>query len=171
MSKQENHRILRGRCGSRIFRHLSLGLTLPVLSVFTAAMPLIVIDSANAGGIVAQPASGEPLLGLTPDQLDRFFIGKESFTRVFTAEEGLGPIFNQDSCASCHNNPVGGTGTTTVTRAGFIDKQGNFDPLTELGGSLFQQESITEDCAEVVPEEANSVTLRASNGMMDCCWD
>ena len=126
----------------------------------------MVVDSAVAGGIVAQPRSGDPLLGLTPDQLDRFFIGKESYLRVFTVEEGLGPIFNQDSCGSCHSNPVGGTGVVTVTRAGFIDKRGNFDPLTELGGSLFQQESITEDCAEVVPDEANSVTLRATNGMM-----
>ncbi|MCZ6862592.1 MAG: hypothetical protein O7I42_20360 [Alphaproteobacteria bacterium] len=131
-----------------------------------AGTTAVVVDSASAGGIVAQPRSGDPLLGLTPDQLDRFFIGKESYSRVFTAEEGLGPIFNQDSCGSCHNNTVGGTGTVTVTRAGFIDRQGNFDPLVDFGGSLFQQESISEECAEVVPDEANSITLRVTNGMM-----
>ena len=128
--------------------------------------PSIVVESARAGGIVAQPRMGDPLVGLTQDQLDRFFIGKESFSRVFTAEEGLGPIFNNDSCASCHLNPVGGPGTVTVTRAGFIDRRGNFDPLEELGGSLFQQESITEDCAEVVPREANVIAFRVTNGMM-----
>ncbi len=134
--------------------------------ILMVGTPAVVVDSARAGGIVAQPRMGDPLVGLTPGQLDQFFIGKESFSRVFTAGEGLGPIFNQDSCASCHNNPVGGAGNVTVTRAGFIDKQGNFDPLAELGGSLFQQESISEDCAEVVPLEANVIAFRVTNGMM-----
>lgn len=133
-----------------------------VMAVTSAVM----VDSAFAGGVVAQPTSGEPLLGLTPEQLDRFFIGKERFLHVLTVEEGLGPIWNQDSCASCHLNPIGGSGTVTVTRAGFLDGRGNFDPLAEHGGSLFQQESNEEECAEEVPPEANVVALRVTNSAL-----
>ncbi len=128
--------------------------------------PAVVVDSARAGGLVAQPASGEPLLGLTPDQLDRFFIGKERFQHVLTVEEGRGPIWNQDSCGSCHNNPApGGTGTVTVTRGGLL-VGGVFDPLADFGGSLFQQESDEEECAEEVPPEANVVAHRVTNSAL-----
>ena len=35
-----------------------------------------------------------------------------------------------------------------------------------FGGSLFQQQAIDEDCAEVVPPQANVTTLRVTNGML-----
>ncbi len=79
---------------------------------------------------------------------------------------GLGPIFNQTSCGSCHNNPVGGAGVQTVTRFGFIGKKGGFDPLAELGGSLRQAEAISDECAEIVPPEANVTSLRVTNGIL-----
>lgn len=121
---------------------------------------------ASAGGSVeAQPKMGDPLAGLTTVELERFFAGRVSYDRNFVAEEGLGPIFNQTSCGSCHSNPLGGPGSVTVTRAG-IDDKGEFDDLAEFGGSLFQQESISEECREVVPPFANIVSLRATNGMM-----
>ncbi|MCH8880010.1 MAG: hypothetical protein IID34_09020 [Planctomycetes bacterium] len=115
--------------------------------------------------MIPQQRMGAPLLGLTAEQLERFFVGREQFERVFTADEGLGPVFNNDSCGGCHSNPLGGPGSVTVTRAGRLDK-GGFDPLTELGGSLFQESAIDDACAEVVPEEANVIAFRVTNGMM-----
>ena len=44
--------------------------------------------------------------GLAPTEVQRFLDGRADFTHAFTAAEGLGPIFNQSSCGSCHNNPV-----------------------------------------------------------------
>ena len=44
-----------------------------------------------AGGPSLQPKMGEPLADLTPFGLLLFEDGKTQFTRVFTAEEGLGP--------------------------------------------------------------------------------
>ncbi|MCZ6655112.1 MAG: hypothetical protein O7D91_19050, partial [Planctomycetota bacterium] len=120
---------------------------------------------SSGGPIIPQQPMGAPLLGLTEEQLARFFVGREQFDRTFTVEEGLGPVFNQNSCGSCHGNPLGGPGSITVTRAGRLEK-GGFDPLTELGGSLFQQEAIDDACAEVVPEEANVIAFRVTNGMM-----
>lgn len=123
------------------------------------------------GEIVIQPKTGDPLPGLTPEQLDRYVAGREQFEHTFTPEEGLGPTFNQNSCASCHASPfVGGSGSITVTRFGFNDKNtGEFDPLANLGGSLLQAEAIEVDgfplgyCAETIPGGANVTTARVTN--------
>lgn len=106
-----------------------------------------------AGGPSLQPKMGDPLPDLTPPQLVLFTEGKTQFTRVFTAEDGLGPIFNKESCANCHNTPVGGSGTQTVVRFGIPGQKGGpFDPLESLGGSLLQKLSIDNDnCLEEVP--------------------
>jgi CxxC motif-containing protein (DUF1111 family) len=109
-------------------------------------------DECDAVPLAIQPKMGDPLAGLTQNELDRFFVGKSEFDRVFNLEEGLGPVFNQNSCASCHNNPVGGSGGITVTRFGILDEEtGDFDDLDEFGGSLQQAQSISIDCAEEVP--------------------
>ena len=125
----------------------------------------VLTGTASSGPIPAQPAMGDPLAGLTAGELERFFTGKVSFTRDFTEEEGLGPIFNQTSCGDCHLNPTGGTGTQKVLRAGLQTKAG-FDPLEDLGGTLFQLEAISEECREDPPPEANVFTDRVTNGMM-----
>ena len=88
------------------------------------------------------------------------------FNEDLSVENGLGPIFNQTSCGSCHNNPVGGAGSQTVTRFGHIGKKGGFDPLEELGGSLLQSEAISDECAEFVPGGANVTTFRITNGLL-----
>ena len=119
-----------------------------------------------AFSVDVQPRAGEPIRSLNVDQLLRFEIGKISFNEDLTVEGGLGPIFNQTSCGSCHNNPVGGAGSITVTRFGSIGKKGGFDPLALLGGSLLQAEAISDDCAEIVPPEANVTTLRVTNSAL-----
>ena len=112
-----------------------------------------------------QPRMGEPILGLDRGQFERFERGRDAFDRIFEAKDGLGPVFNHISCSACHDEPRGGAGRITVTRAGRLDKFG-FDPLVELGGSLFQEDAIDEACAEVIPEEANVVAFRLTNGML-----
>ena len=113
-------------------------------------------------GLALQPALGEPLPDLTPEQLERFNAGRALFDKTFKDEEGLGPIFNQNSCASCHNNgAAGGSGSISVVRFGFSGQDG-FDPLEHLGGSLLQAEAISEECREVVPDEANITAERAT---------
>ena len=90
-----------------------------------------------------QPKMGAPLAGLTAPELLRFDAGRTDFTHTFQPSEGLGPTFNQASCASCHNNPIGGSGSIEVTRFGFYDAKGvGWDPLASLGGSLLQLNTI-----------------------------
>lgn len=54
--------------------------------------------------------------------------------------KGLGPVYNAQSCAECHNNPVtGGISQISELRAGHNDANGNFVPATLVindGGGL-----------------------------------
>lgn len=130
---------------------------------------LMVLWPAAAGvrAVDLQPKMGDPLAGLSPAELARFEAGKVQFTRTFSAGEGLGPTMNQTSCAACHNNPVGGTGTIMVTRFGFYDeKNGGFDPLDSLGGSLRQAQSINGGCSEQIPPEANVTAQRVTTSSL-----
>jgi CxxC motif-containing protein (DUF1111 family) len=108
------------------------------------------------------PRLGAPLAGLTAEELAAFEAGKDEFTNVETPETGLGPIFNGNSCVQCHGAPApGGASPMTVTRFG-RNVDGQFDPLTELGGSLLQRFTIDPALLERVPREANVVAQRES---------
>ncbi|MCE9609323.1 MAG: hypothetical protein K8R23_03750 [Chthoniobacter sp.] len=103
---------------------------------------------------------GDPLPGLSKVQMDAFTTGLDEFTNVEDVAGGLGPIFNNVSCVSCHNAPaVGGASRETVTRFGHATG-GVFDPLADLGGSLLQARAIDPDAIERVPPEANVTALR-----------
>ncbi len=70
--------------------------------------------AADATGPVApQPtptALGDPLPGLTSAELAAFERGRALFTKRFAPSEGLGPLYNATSCASCHSTPaIGGS--------------------------------------------------------------
>ena len=118
------------------------------------------VNDKCVGSVTLQPAMGQPLVGLTQKQLDRFKAGKTAFDVDFNASTGLGPVFNQVSCGNCHSNPLGGSGTITVTRFGEITVVGTdllFDPLSELGGSLLNAQAITPACAETIPVPPTNV--------------
>ena len=113
-----------------------------------------------------QPKMGAPVSGLTALELQRFDDGKVDFANVFDVAQGLGPIFNQISCANCHNNPVGGSGGTTVTRFGYDDGKGTFDPLVAIGGSLLQAGAIDPAVGEVIPVQANVTANRVTPSVL-----
>ena len=107
-----------------------------------AGRALVVLTALNALVTAAScppaPKPGDPLRGLTAEELDRFNRGKEVFERAFTPETGLGPLFNADACGECHEKPVtGGTGDEVELHAtGF--RNGICDPLADSGGPVFQ---------------------------------
>jgi len=122
---------------------------------------------ATAGGsITIQPATGDSLPGLTPEQLERFELGLQAYNTPITQEQGLGPVFNKAGCFSCHTNPLGGWGSISVTRFGTIDKEGTFDPLTEFGGSLFQEFANQGGCEEIIPPFADVIANRLTNSSL-----
>ena len=110
-----------------------------------------------------QPKSGEPVLDLTPSQLERFYHGKLLYGTPISIEEGQGPILNKSNCRSCHTNPDGGSGSIAVVHFG-MEEKGKFIPLP--GGSLFQLVAIGENCREVIPPEANFTTSHVTPGML-----
>lgn len=134
---------------------------------FLGTSVLFVSLAAPAMAQTPQPKMGAPLAGLTAPELQRFDAGRVDFTHTFQVAEGLGPIFNQASCASCHNNPIGGPGSIKVFRFGFYDEKGvGWDPLPGLGGSLLQLNTIDIAYQEVIPAAANVQAQRVTPSVL-----
>lgn len=103
---------------------------------------------------------GQPLSGLTNDQLADFLDGQADFTDAETAADGLGPIFNNVSCVACHSGAApGGASNITTTRFGRTTN-GVFDALEPLGGSLLQARALAPNLLEHIPAAANTVARR-----------
>lgn len=134
--------------------------------IFRLALPLAGVAALSFGAAAQdfQPRIGEPLAGLDSAQLQRFFDGLDEFNKNLTVTDGLGPVFNDLSCGTCHGFPaVGGSGTKRVVRAGVAASGGNpFDGLASLGGNLFQLEAIDPSIVEVVPAQADVVINRVT---------
>ena len=114
-----------------------------------------------------QPKAGQPIQGLTANQRLLFQEGLEYYTRPITAAEGLGPAFNQPSCAACHESPIGGWGATSVTHFG-RSINGQFDFLTNLGGPVLQRQAVSTSCGEQLPPAsvANHVRTRVTPSVL-----
>lgn len=138
------------------------GLAAQTASLATQAAAPAAEAERSLPPVAIQPLMGDPLDGLTPEQLDRFEKGRLVFEHVLTIPEGLGPGFNESSCSNCHNGPrIGGSSSSAVVRFGKAAAGSNpFDPLENLGGSLLQEQSIGASCLETVPPEANVVIER-----------
>ncbi len=137
-------------------------------------------QSTSAGGF------GSPLNNLTPDQLAGFGAGQVAFQKIETVSDGLGPVFNEASCATCHtstvngNAAVGGSNGRLETRFGTISN-GAFDPMTYAGGSLIQDHGIglskgVNFVGETVPAAATIVARRRTTplfglGLVDAVPD
>jgi CxxC motif-containing protein (DUF1111 family) len=145
--------------------------------VVLALAALTPIDSSNP-----VPDFGQPLAGLPSDLLDRFNEGKTEFETVETVAEGVGPVFNDTSCANCHNVAATGGGSSTMeTRFGATAPDGSFDPLSQFGGSLIQVNGIgaagaCDYVGEIVPNEATVTTHRRTTplfglGLVDAVPD
>jgi CxxC motif-containing protein (DUF1111 family) len=103
-------------------------------------------DAAAALGPFAN--AGDPLPGLSPDQLALFERGSGVFQVEFAPETGLGPLFNAVGCAACHENPVvGGAGSNDPAEEGedievhaTAFQGGACDDLAAVGGQVVQQQ-------------------------------
>jgi len=95
-------------------------------------------------------------------------LGQALFNRAFTPEEGLGPLFNQVSCSSCHDLPTsGGHGAEPVTKVSDFDELTGCNLLKEDGGDLLQASIVPAlrtagILPERIPVSATAITeLRA----------
>ena len=114
------------------------------------------------------PQLGDPLPGLTPDELARFTQGKAVFSRDFTPDTGLGPFFNNTSCAQCHEDPVtGGAGAfnqsdVDVERHATAGDQPTCNELATVGGPVFREQTTGPALPPIPADAAVHVGLRAT---------
>jgi len=87
------------------------------------------------------PPPGGALAGLSPAERALFERGRQEFEHIFTPETGLGPSFNAEGCAKCHESPAsGGSGDEIETHVAMLSPDGMVcDPLVEFGGPVIQQ--------------------------------
>ncbi len=89
-------------------------------SFFFAAVGLLFLHAANADANWYNSKDfrlNQPIGGLSDEQQDVFFLGRSFFTipwviapSATTARDGLGPLFNANTCTSCHRgNGLGET--------------------------------------------------------------
>lgn len=88
-----------------------------------------------------------PLPGLTADELAAFARGDTEFERRFAASTGLGPIFNNVSCASCHSGDGRGVPSNILVRIGTPEDQFH----AGYGGPQIQDKSIVGIGPEQLP--------------------
>jgi CxxC motif-containing protein (DUF1111 family) len=129
--------------------------------ITTSIFTISIVCLLSLSGARSQGAAkfGDPLPGLTAEQMKLFLEGKEDFVSIEEPEDGLGPLFNARGCGECHAMPaVGGSSTAKEVRAGRVDPDGTYYDLP--GGSLYQIFSISAECQEVIPSEANVIAFR-----------
>jgi CxxC motif-containing protein (DUF1111 family) len=96
-----------------------------------------------------------PVPGLTPAEQAAFARGDAEFSRRFAPSSGLGPIFNNVSCFSCHSGDGRGRSENSLKRIG--SSQDGF--LSALGGPQIQDRAIVGAEPEQVPAGV-AVSLR-----------
>lgn len=95
-----------------------------------------ILAACKTGAESAGGPPGTPLARLSGADSARFVAGMRLFNKVFSAEEGLGPAFNENQCSACHTVPaIGGTtGFERVTKASRYRGPGDCDLLRDAGG-------------------------------------
>ncbi|MGQ0539549.1 MAG: di-heme oxidoredictase family protein [Gemmatimonadaceae bacterium] len=110
----------------------------------------LVTEAPDAGDVFDGPVDG-----LSVEEMKAFIRGDEEFGRRFAPASGLGPIFNNVSCASCHSGDGRGRLENALQRIG--SPEDGF--LASLGGPQIQDKAIPGAHAERLPNGV-AVSLR-----------
>lgn len=111
----------------------------------------LVVSLCAAAAYASPPAPapiGGPVPGLTPAQLALFAAGKTAYEKDFTVSEGLGPLFRERACVTCHGFPATGgsdNGTANNVPHFMINNGGNWMLALEFGGPVVQHRDIRHE--------------------------
>lgn len=86
------------------------------------------------------------------------------FEEAETAEDGLGPTYNAQSCRECHQNVVTGSGSQVAEHRTGRLVRGQF--FESLGGSLIHSRSTHPDIVERVATQDSIRTLRLATSTL-----
>jgi len=138
----------------------------PLLFVLATAGFLGAFGLAVEGqaGATEAPAGFDNQTNGFLNQVD-FLADQSVFEERDDIAKGLGPVYNAQSCAECHQNPVtGGVSQVSEMRAGHRDANGNF--VDAPGGSLINDRAINAAIQERVPGTETVRTFRMSTNVL-----
>ena len=132
-------------------------------------------DPTRDLGCREPPLPGIPGVGSLggPDrELDRLETiswkrGKLVFNHFFSANEGLGPLFNGDSCRGCHLAPVmGGAGGLDVDVVRFAKREENGDIVQLDSGPAVSRLAVHGAARDELNPEANIIETRQTPSLL-----
>ena len=119
------------------------GLAWAIAAIGCGTAPDSLDNDDGSQASVEQAIVGGFLPGLVVSSPDLLEEARDAFLEVESINDGVGPIFNERACASCHiEGAIGGSGPNTERRFGRFTSSGTFDSLDELGGTLRQLFSV-----------------------------
>jgi CxxC motif-containing protein (DUF1111 family) len=142
------------------------------LSLVTAFAVALALSTASRLRVSGQAATEAPaafdnapvpgfFAGTTAQQQTAFNDVRAVFEERDDIPKGLGPVYNAQSCAECHQNPVtGGISQITEFRAGHLDGFGNF--VDGPGGSLLNDRATNARIQERRPGTETVFSFRTS---------
>ena len=142
----------------RVFLTMSI-VTCPFIALmFIATATISRISLAQEGATAAPAGFTNQTNGFVSQSV--FDEDLEVFAEKETIADGLGPVFNAQSCAECHNNPVVGAGSQiSEVRAGTYNGR---DFIEHPGGSLINDRAIYPEIQEHILPDNEIRTLRMS---------
>lgn len=146
---------------------------LTAVAFFVAVLALSTASRFRVEGQSATeaPTGFDNLTNGLVNQAD-FDAARDGFAEQEVIDDGLGPVYNAQSCGECHQNPVtGAISQITELRAGHSDAVGNF--VDAPGGSLINDRAINAAIQERIPGTETIRTFRTSlntlgDGFVEC---
>src|ERR1700740_2277601 len=164
MSIPHGRKLLLSSCVVAILATLGTGLARVAAKSATEAPAGFNTPSFNSAASISN-GIGEP-----PG--DTFARDQNVYEENKAVADGLGPVYNAQSCVSCHQNPnSGGASQFTELRVGHNDENGNFvNPTiiindgkdTITGRSIVNDRAIGPEAQEHIPATENIRALRAA---------
>jgi CxxC motif-containing protein (DUF1111 family) len=138
----------------------TLKISLLILFAIGISSPLYTNNSVySQAGVTEAPAGFDNQTNGMVDQATHE-ADMEVFAEQEFIEDGLGPVYNAQSCGECHQNPVvGAISQITELRAGHFNGVTFVDAA---GGSLINDRAINANFQERVPAGNEVRTFRAS---------
>jgi len=139
-------------------------------TLMMGALCALTLPVAFTQSITEAPAAFDNLTNgfLTQDEFD---LALDVFEEREGRDEGLGPVYNAQACAECHQNPVtGGISQITELRAGHFN---GISFVDHPGGSLINDRAINANFQERVLGGNEVRTFRTSlntlgDGFVEC---